>query len=527
MCRPGAVRLPLVFVAACLGAALALSGSVQVRAQPGLQVFLDDEEVGAANVARADTAGERIRGSPEPTSVSVTNVRVGASASGARMVSFDLAWDESWRGPHRPSWVDAPDNWDAVWVFVKYRVDGGAWGHATLAGRGHSVPRGVVVSVPGDRIGAFVYRSSAGYGAFAANGVGLAWDVVADGVPTGASVEVQPFAIEMVYVPQGSFALGSGGFGAGEFRAGGTSNTPFVVSSPAPIALGNGLGQLTWTTSAGAGARGDSGSPSGSTSASFPTGFGACYVMKHEVTQGEYVAFLNTLTQAQADARTHTGDQHRFAITASGVGSYASSLPFVAMNFISWADGAAFADWAGLRPMTELEYEKVARGPGTPLADAYAWGSTSITQAIGLSNEGTFTERATPASANAAYGNVAGVQGPVRVGSFASPGRSRRDAGAGFYGVLELSGNAWERVVTVGHAEGRAFTGAHGDGMLDPDGDANVPSWPDATAVGAGFRGGGWYSNDGMLRVADRTHAANPNARRGTRHGWRGARSAP
>ena len=506
------------------GTAAAQTGFSQVRAQPGMHIAgsvpLQLRETHGGEAVTA-AAGVEVRWAPEPTSVRMTNSRLGALEAGTRLVSFDLGWDESWRGPDRPSWVAAPDNWDAVWVFVKFRVDGGAWRHATLAASGHSVPAGAVVSVPGDRMGAFVYRSHSGYGAFAANGVGLAWDVVADGVSVGARVEVQPFAIEMVFVPEGSFWLGAGGASTGEFRAGGTRHSPFVVNGQSSITLGNAAGQLMWTTST------YSGSPSGSTDASFPTGFDAFYVMKYQVTQGQYVNFLNTLTQAQADARKHTGSDRRYAISGSSVGSYATSLPFVAMNYASWADGAAFADWAGLRPMSELEFEKAARGPLTPVANEYAWGSTSVTQATGLANAGTITETPTPATANAAYGNASGVRGPVRVGSFAAPGRSRRDAGAGYYGALELSANLYERHVTVGNAEGRAFAGTHGDGSLDAGGNANVASWPGALAVGAGFRGGGWSFGDDNMRVSYRSDAALTSANRHYLNGWRGARSAP
>lgn len=42
------------------------------------------------------------------------------------MVSFDLSWENSWRSPV------APINWDAAWVFVKYRQPGQPWEHATL-----------------------------------------------------------------------------------------------------------------------------------------------------------------------------------------------------------------------------------------------------------------------------------------------------------------------------------------------------------------------------------------------------------
>ena len=45
---------------------------------------------------------------------------------------------------------------------------------------------------------------------------------------------------------------------------------------------------------------------------------------------------------------------------------------------LSWPDLCAYADWAALRPMTELEYEKACRGPNNPVLGEYAWGNTSI-----------------------------------------------------------------------------------------------------------------------------------------------------
>ena len=44
-------------------------------------------------------------------------------------------------------------------------------------------------------------------------------------------------------------------------------------------------------------------------------------------------------------------------------------------NFLSWMDLAAYLDWAALRPMTELEFEKICRGPNPPIAGEYVWGT--------------------------------------------------------------------------------------------------------------------------------------------------------
>ncbi|MFO7546784.1 MAG: SUMF1/EgtB/PvdO family nonheme iron enzyme [Trueperaceae bacterium] len=460
-----------------------------------------------------------VSGSTDGTYLTMENVAVGApeeSGSGSRSITLDLAWDESWRGPDRPSYVAADDNWDAVWLFVKYRVEGEPWRHATLASAGHAAPDGAVFVVVADGMGAFVYRGATGYGDFRVDDLSLAWSFQADGVTPEAVLEVRVFGIEMVYVPEGSFFLGSGGTGQGEFRAGGTVDEPFEVTAQVAIALGDEAGSLHWAEEE------FTGIPSGATNIDFPTGFTAFYAMKHEITQGQYVAFLNTLTQTQADARhISDGDQ----IAGDTVGAYTATLPHISMGSLAWADGSAYAAWSGLRPMTELEFEKAARGPATPVPDEYAWGSTGLVQATGLVFEGTVDEAPTPASANANYGF--GIGRPVRVGSFAAPGRTRENAGAGYYGVLELSGNLWENVVTVGKVEGRAFTGEHGAGSLDASGAASVSGWPASDAVGAGFRGGDIFDSETRLRVSDRVDVAQDKTIRDPHHGWRGVRTAP
>ena len=47
------------------------------------------------------------------------------------------------------------------------------------------------------------------------------------------------------------------------------------------------------------------------------------------------------------------------------------------MNYVSFTDGLAFTDWAALRPITELEYEKAARGPSEPIDAEFVWGTNT------------------------------------------------------------------------------------------------------------------------------------------------------
>jgi formylglycine-generating enzyme required for sulfatase activity len=245
--------------------------------------------------------------------------------------------------------------------------------------------------------------------------------------------------------------------------------------------------------------------------------------MKHEVSQGQYAEFLNMLTADQAALCYDAANAGVNRYTISGTyPNYAASATNRACNFLNWLDGIRYVRWAGLRPMTELEYEKACRGPLTPVAGEYAWGNTSIAQATGLSNDGTFGEVATPTTANCVYGSAANIGGPIRSGAFATSISGRRDAGASYWGIMELSGNVWERAISVGCTEGRAFTGLHGTGTW-----ASPVGWP-TTQVGYGVRGCAWNSASMMfLHVSDRTYANVNNANRSASYGWRGVRTAP
>jgi formylglycine-generating enzyme required for sulfatase activity len=89
---------------------------------------------------------------------------------------------------------------------------------------------------------------------------------------------------------------------------------------------------------------------------------------------------------------------------------------------------------------------------------------------------------------------------------------------------MEMSGNLWERTVTVGNTTGRTYEGNHGDGELSTLGLGNETSWP-VGGLGGGFRGGSWGGSLDDLRVSDRFYAAYVGSSRDDSVGFRGCRS--
>jgi formylglycine-generating enzyme required for sulfatase activity len=463
--------------------------------------------------------------------IAVANLSLAtADTPGCVDVQAAVSWDNSWRA----AWTElaganvtgadlALENWDAAWVFLKWRGDG-EWKPATLTTNGHAAPTGVTITVPADGRGAFIHRSSAGSGTFSAT-VKLRWNRNADGA--GASVDLSAHAIEMVYVPAGAFKLGSGALSTSEsgcFTDGAWSSgatIPFLVTGEGELTITNAPGYLYGTSTA---VNNNIGA-FGTLPAAYPKGYAAFYCMKYEITQGQYAEFLNHQTAANADIRYDAANAGNNRYTISGTHpNFSASAPNRANNFMSWADGLRYVTWSGLRPMTELEYEKACRGPLNPVAGEYAWGSTSITKTTGLDQDGTADETPTLETANCVYGSAASVPGPVRAGAFARASTGRRDAGASYWGIMELSGNVWERVITVGRPEGRVFTGVHGTGSWD----FPATGWWISDSKAYGVRGGAWNSAyNSFNSVSDRSYASVENINRSLSYGWRAVRTAP
>jgi len=457
----------------------------------------------------------------------IENVSLRNLDTGAKKVDvvFNLSWENSWR---------TAENHDAAWIFVKFRPPGSnVWEHARLStvSGDHTPSAGSTILAVPDGRGVFVYPSAGYTGNVNYAAMRLRWTYNSNGYDfaKGSMIDFSVHAIEMVYVPGGAFCIGSGGAESGRFYQytdGFQTTQSFLVASEDAIAVGM-VNERLYYTGAGDGV--------GPVSNAFPKGYAPVYCMKYPITQGQYVAFLRELTQTQWTTRNTAGyfglDRHTISGTAPT--NTTTLAPDRACNYLSWAHVCAYLDWAALRPMTELEYEKICRGSALPVPNEYAWGTISRTvqtghnEADGVDSSG--RERAVPSNANCNDGTST-IKGPVRVGIYATTNSTRVSSGATYYGVMHMTCNVYERVITIGSALERGFRGTLGDGLLAANGNATNPDWPGITGGiddKVGYRGGGSSSQSQVVPVSWRYRGGEGHAIRLHAYGGRGVRQVP
>jgi len=396
--------------------------------------------------------------------------------------TFDIAWTNTYRfGRYH----------DAVWVFFKVKPAGAKeWRHAPLAADKMVNPAGFAVGegtplefvAPTDHggcVGMFVRLARDGRDGVSARKVTAILDL---SLPTTdnrqPATELRAFGVEMTYVGEGPFYLGTDRDRINRFFAFTCTDDPaerpaYRVTSPGAIPTGRQKGKL-WA--AGLMPEDNSEIP-----AAFPTGYSAFYCMKRPYfTQELYADFLNTLTPEQAGKRWYSDGQGR-SITRGGTApdqTFTPTQPEAPTLWVSWEDNACLAAWAGLRPMSELEFEKAVRGDEYP---------------------------------------------------------ENNDAGFSFWGLQEINlGNVYERQVSVATAAGRRFAGTHGRGTVDLPQD-----WPSALNRDVVYRGAYMryrrYTKVGHMGTGGRSDACNGRSDRFSilggesekYAGWRGARTAP
>ena len=458
-------------------------------------------------------------------SVRANNVRLNGTVkvtdvtSGVATLELDLAWDNSWRDNF---------NWDAVWIFLKTKPASGSWSHVMLQDVQHTATNDYVVmngKSGNNVVGVYVFLGKNDTRRQASTTVTLKW--ACGSAYTKASFDNnQAFllaqGIEMVYVPFGAYYLGDG---SSANTLGGADGKPLAISGEGAIAT------LYQRASNGA-----ISAAINNLNANYPKGYGGFYVMKYETSQEQYVTFLNTLTRAEQETllgasflsalspgRYIFGDTlqptFRNGIILSGK---SSGQPYifdnnlngndvygedgdgqcVACNYMSLNDLLAYASWSGLRPMSELEYERACRAPfpQDPLAGEYPWNSNGgVSRVTGLSAGGRETEVASTTSCNVNSGNglTGSNQGPVRCGLFARSTSSQTVSGATYWGVMEMAGNVRELVAGVSHTSLSRTT--NGGGTF------STSVWGSAMPTLFGLRGGGFSGADSLLRTSGRS----------------------
>ncbi len=475
-------------------------------------------------------------------------------------LTFTIKWDNSWRINNGPS------NWDAVWIFVKRQPCGanGIWSHALLSATSsdHSVTGsyGLVADAVADQMGVFIHRPSAANNAIGSFPTTSSVTIKLSGtyIPNliGSSTTSDNFkviGIEMVYVPQGSFYLGDGrSSSTNNFTAGASSTLPVQINASKQT---SGLGSYTNYVN----------SPSYgsvvSLPSTFPLGYNGFYCMKYENNQQQIVDYLNTLNYDQQAARLAVWASTRVPSTNGTYFSYAlnnyrqeikvttagtnNTLPavfgltntynaFLPAGYLNWQDLTSYLDWAGLRPMTEFEFEKACRGTDAPIANDFPWGNKIINTSSGnFSAINTTTETSNSTYEGNCWYNWDG--GPIRSGFAATASSNRSQSGATYYGIMEMGGNIFEQCVGGGSGYNYStFTITNGDGALTSLGLANVTGWPTSGGLSSGtiLRGGAFYNNTGnnyQMQVSDRSFYTgtiiNGNTVRDRATGGRGVRT--
>ncbi|MCF7913146.1 MAG: formylglycine-generating enzyme family protein [Candidatus Cloacimonetes bacterium] len=461
-------------------------------------------------------------------------------------INFAISWENSWK------YSEGIANWDAVWLFAKYRIDEGEWQQCTLAtdDAQHAVNTEAMFDASFEHdnngVGGFIYRADPGTGNINWQDNRIRWNYGINQVPDDASMEVKLFGIEMVYVPEGHHNLNTvdlPNLDAEIFNDPQHSNSLIEITSEDAIPAGS----IRWTDGfvwGGVGYNNGSSYGCAELGDTYPKGYAAFYCMKYELSQGQYAEFLNTITEAQCLSRQihESNNYYNFRGTISGTWpQFTASRPDRACNFISYIDHLAYLDWSGLRPMTELEYNKACRGDQDVIANEYACGSNVfITNATTLSGAEDGTETILDDGANAAYyfdgyNGGDGGRGPLRCGIFATPGATtRQETGASYYGIMDLSGNVTEQCISIAGFRGfdsqptyaGQYDGSQGDGVLSNEGNATNINWPGRLdAVGGGRRGGSVGGNNYGGQIDYRYSACAANATRNYEDGCRGVRS--
>jgi|GEM_PF-2448030 len=471
-----------------------------------------------------------------PNNLEITSFGIESQDETAHKMTlrFDIRWENSWR--------ESDNSYDCAWIFLKwYNYGTQKWVHLKLDadreidpltfskgfdGDSDGESDDIKIYVPVDMNGMFIYRSSNVSGTLDRDHIDIIWDYGVLGISDVDArhvIRLKIFGLEMVYVPEGPFCIGDGD-GTGESTK---AFHPYEDGAAVPsraVDITQDEVQVTTTEGNVYKVDGDGGASKLGMpiNAGFPVGYSSFYMMKYELTQGMYVELLNTLNRRQQISRVpvdisedhieeyqYLWDYFQSARNNIKCPEYGNGTLYeikffldynddliadsddgqgIPMNYISAPDLLAFCQWAALRPMTETEFEKGARGNVTAAnvkKGDLAWGTTTGTDAVTIVNAGKFNETVLE-SGNGLYRPIYVPSepwasdprvGPLRIGFGANDTTTRVEAGASCYGAFEMSGNLAEYTVCLGQYVGDINL-VEGDGNLDDDGKPSMLGWP-------------------------------------------------
>ena len=356
-----------------------------------------------------------------------------------KQLSINLGWSQCWNLEGKR----APFNHDAVYLFLKGKQSSTETISLPIA----SVSlKSTLVSAKIKSIGVIFETET--------QDTALRFTAIIDLVTplSQGSWDISAYAIEMVYIPEGSFWIGDS---LSNNTLGGKNGSPLLIDgNPKPIFQ-----------------KGDTNALSNNNT----SGFSSFYVMKQEVSQASYTDFLNSISKEEAEVLAPSvlnlpiADSRRNRCFISKLnGKYGSDANqngildewndgrSIACNWLTHKQLLAYLSWAGLRPFTELEFEKACRGPLKPKAKEFAWGTQYATDANTVIQLGTSAEKVSEIGNDSSgltnHALLAGnlyLEGPLRSGFALSITSNRVTAGAGYYGNADLSGNLWEQCLKV------------------------------------------------------------------------------
>jgi len=411
----------------------------------------------------------------------------GATSAGLANIGFTIAENNVSTGVSANSGAYNT----ADWIFVKFSTAAGAdgtWNHATLTGG--TVDAGATLTAASDNRGVFLNHTA--ISAYWTAGTTVTWNMAADGVAL-SKVRVKVFAISMVKVPTGSFVynvLNYGGATLNNYTAGGSLS---ATITNAGLATGTGSNNLPLNAPVG-----------------WPNGYNSFYIGRYETTMGQYADFLNTVHSSTATALYIVGQ----GINNTGTypNKYAAIDPNLPRAYMSVSDAWSYLSWAGLRPPTEMEFEKAGRDL-SPDARIYTWGSNNpdlSTYYYTTPNEGVTRKRN--------YANYYQTSPSMDVGRYMSGDvyRSAAETGATPWGIADLIGNAAELVFNCSYAS----IPANGTGAV-----YWPANWPAPGSTTIGKRGFGSYNSWSGIDLSRRPDVSYTYTLRDFELGTRGCRT--